>query len=298
MTLNTSYNFFHEINDTRSHALATGGVASAAVPNLLATVDASGNRTGGGFIRPGYTDTFTQTQAGPQSTSILTLTSNDKSGRTYLVSPRVRHRWDTMLIDYSLSWSNSATYYDVSHNNEKYGSKPKGTINYRLANVGWSVDRSQDRIWPTIRQTEGPDLNNLNNYGTLLLTQNDQRGFDTVINGKLDLKKILPVRIPMYVKTGFSYQHQYRKLWQDPRRYNYTGADGDAEQPESETPVFKQLGPDGGVLLQAAGHDFDRCVPEENPRLHRDEQQPVCRRGPGQRVRRAIRRLPYHHVDQ
>ena len=220
VTLNTSWNFFHENNDTRNHTLATTATTT------VANVDASGNRVSGGLIKPGYTDTFTQVFADPNSSSVLTLTSNDKSGRTYLVSPRVRQRFDTLLLDYSLSWSNSATYYDVSHNDEKYHSKPKGTITYRLANVGWSVDRSQDRIWPTIRQTQGPDLNNLANYGTLLLTQTDQRGFDTVVNGKFDAKKILPLRIPTYVKTGFSYQQQYRKLWQDPRRYNYTGPDG------------------------------------------------------------------------
>ncbi len=226
VTLNTSWNFFHENNDTRSHALATVGVATAAVPNLLATIDANGNRVSGGFIRPGYTDAFTQVYADPNSTSVLTLTSNDKSGRTYLISPRVRQKWDTLTLDYSLSWSNSATYYDISHNDEKYHSKPKGTITYRLANIGWSVDRSQDTIWPTIKQTQGPDMYNVSNYGTLLLSQTDMRGFDTVINGKFDAKKDLLWRFPTYLKSGFSYQHQRRKLWTDPRRYNWTGPDG------------------------------------------------------------------------
>ena len=220
VSLNTSYNFFHENNDTRNQTLATTATTT------VANVDASGNRVSGGLIKPGYTDTFTQIFADPASSSALTLTSNDKSGRTYLVSPRVRHRWDSWTLDYSLSWSSSATYYDVSHNDEKYHSKPKGTISYRLANIGWSVDRSQDRIWPTIRQTQGADMSNLANYGTLLLTQTDQRGFDTVVNGKLDARKNLTLRFPTYLKSGFSYQHQYRKLWQDPHRYNWTGADG------------------------------------------------------------------------
>jgi iron complex outermembrane recepter protein len=220
VTLNTSWNFFHENNDTRNQTLATTATTT------VANVDANGNRVSGGLIKPGYTDTFTQIFADPNSSSAITMTSNDKSGRTYLLSPRVRHRFDTMLIDYSLSWSNSATYYDVSHNDEKYHSRPKGTISYRLPNIGWAVDRSQDNIWPTIRQTQGPDMNNLGNYGTLLLTQTDQRGYDTVINGKFDLKKTLALRFPTYVKTGFSYQYQHRHLWNDPRRYNYTGLDG------------------------------------------------------------------------
>jgi TonB-dependent receptor len=193
---------------------------------VLANVDASGNRISGGFIHPSYSDTFTRVFADPSSTSIITMTSNDKSGRTYLFSPVVRHRWPGLSIDYSLSYSNSATYYDISHNNDKYDSFPKGTITYRLANIGWSVDRSADAIWPTIAQLQGPDMNNMGNYGTLLLSQTDLRGFDTVINGKFDIKKDLALRLPTYIKTGFTYQRQSRKLWQDPRRYNFTGPDG------------------------------------------------------------------------
>ncbi|MBI4626503.1 MAG: TonB-dependent receptor [Verrucomicrobia bacterium] len=219
IALNTSYNFFHENNDSRAQALAT--------TQTIATVDASGNRTGGGFINPNYSDTFTRVHAGASSTSVITNTTNDKSGRTYLFSPMVRHRFDGGLnINYSLSYSNSATYYDVSHHDDKYDSRPKGTVTYRLANVGWSVDRTKDRFFPLVTQTEGPDMTNMNNYGTLLLTQTDRRGFDTVISGRFDLKKELSLARPTYLKTGFTYQQQSRKYWQDPRRYNYTGPDG------------------------------------------------------------------------
>lgn len=227
ISINTSYNFFHENNDGRTHNLTNIGVATAAVPNVLATVDAAGNRTGGGYINPNYSSTFTRTYANPSATSVLTLTENDKSGRTILFSPSVKHRFAHGLsIDYSASYSNSATYYDVSHNNEKYDSRPKGTVTYQLANIGWSVDRSKDPIFPTILQTEGRDFNKLENYGSLLLTQTDLRGFDTVMNGKFDLKKELPLALPTYIKTGFTVQNQKRKLWNDPRRYNYTGPDG------------------------------------------------------------------------
>ena len=135
----------------------------------------------------------------------------------------MRHRWDTLLIDYSLSWSNSATYYDISHNDEKYHSTPKGTITYRLANIGWSVDRSQDSIWPTIRQTQGADMNNLGNYGTMLLTQTISVA-SIPCERQVRREEVVCLRFPTYVKTGFSYQHQHRKLWQDPRRYNFTRA--------------------------------------------------------------------------
>jgi TonB-dependent receptor len=219
IAFNTSYNFFHEIGDTRAHALAT--------TQTIATVNAAGNRTGGGFINPNYSDTFTQVHAGASSTSVVTQTMNDKSGRTILFSPMVRHRFDGGLnLNYSVSYSNSATYYDVAHDNSKYDSRPKGTVTFRLANIGWTTDRTKNQYFPLITQTEGPDLYNVGNYGTLLLTQSDRRGYDTVIGGKFDLKKELSLARPTYIKTGFTYQQQSRTYWQDPRRYNYTGPDG------------------------------------------------------------------------
>jgi TonB-dependent receptor len=220
-TLNTSYNFFHENNDTRNHTISTSFVA-----NMLATVDAGGNRTGGGFIGPDYTGTVTRVFAGPNSISNITMTSNDKSGRTILLSPRARHRFPGLEIDYSLSYSSSATYYDVSQDRPKYSSRPKGTIFYTLPNVGWIVDRSEDHVWLTLRQTEGADWNNISNYGGLRLDQTDIRGYDTVVSGKFDLKKYFSWAMPTYVKTGFTGQRQYRKLYREPRRYFYTGPDG------------------------------------------------------------------------
>jgi iron complex outermembrane receptor protein len=226
-TFNTTYNHFYNNGEVYGQALTNIGVPTAAVPNVLATVDANGRRTGGGYINPNYSDTFTQLYANPSATSVITQTTNNKTGRTYVFSPRVRHRFAHGLdIDYSVSYSNSATYYDVSQNDPKFRSRPRGTITYRLANIGWIVDRSQDRFFPTITQTDGPNMFNLANYSNLLLTQTDQRGYDTVINGKFDLKKDLRLVIPTFVKTGFTVQQQSRKLWNDPRRYNYTGPDG------------------------------------------------------------------------
>ncbi len=231
VTLNTSANFFHENNDNLTTTLATIGVPTAAVPNTLATVDAAGNRTGGGYINPNYANGITQVYAsgtniiGNGGNSML-MATNDKSGRTYLISPSVRHKFDDMLITYSLSWSNSATYYDISHKNDKHKSHPKGNITYNLPNIGYKLDNTKDSIWPAITQTEGVDMYDLKNYGNLLLSQTDLRGYDTVLGAKFDFKKDLSLALPTYIKTGFTVQQQNRKLWQNPRRYNYTGPDG------------------------------------------------------------------------
>ncbi|MFM9029879.1 MAG: TonB-dependent receptor plug domain-containing protein, partial [Opitutaceae bacterium] len=150
ISLNNVINFFHENNDTRFHTLNSAVGTGANLPSLLATVDAAGRRTGGGFVKPGYTETLTQIFASPAEpatpgpgardtayftsrwtnqggTANLNVASNDKSGRTYVFSPSVRHRFPGLYIDYSLSYSDSATYYDVIHDHDKYSARPTGT---------------------------------------------------------------------------------------------------------------------------------------------------------------------------
>jgi len=249
ISLNNVYNFFHENNDTRFHTLNAAFATGANLPSLLATVDAAGRRTGGGFVKPGYTETLTQIFAnnvepatpGPGArdtayytsrwtnqggTANLNVASNDKSGRTFVFSPSVRHRFPGLQIDYSLSYSDSATYYDVMHEEDKYSARPTGTVFLEIPNLGFVIDRSQDAKVPTVRQTEGPDWQNFANYSRLRIDQNDQRGYDKVYAAKFDLRKDVNYRVPFYYKTGFTAQRQTRHLWTNPRRSFYTGPDG------------------------------------------------------------------------
>lgn len=244
ISVNNVFNFFHENNDTRYHVLNSQVTTTAAIPNLIANVDSSGRRISGGFVKPGYTSDFTQIFAngvepatpsaefyttkwtGLGGTANLNVASNDKSGRTYVFSPSVRHKYPGLLIDYSLSYSNSATYYDVAHDNDKYSARPTGTVFLEIPNVGFAIDRTQNMAIPTVRQTEGPSWQDFRNYSRLRIDQNDQRGFDRVYSAKFDLRKDVSARIPFYYKTGFTAQRQTRHLWQNPHRYFYTGPDG------------------------------------------------------------------------
>jgi iron complex outermembrane receptor protein len=234
ITVNTFYNYFMQNNDDHAHTVTTVGVATAAIPNLIATVDASGNRTGGGFIAPGYTNTFTRVFADPtQSFSTISHFTNTKSGRTYLISPRVRHRFDGMDIDYSLSYSNAGTYYNTGLP-MRFDSRRKGNVTLRLNNVGWIADRSQDIEFPSITQTQGPNMFLIRNYTStpVLLQQNGRQGEDSVLGGKFDLKRDLRLAVPVYFKTGATYQRQTRAYRMYNRRYNYVGPDGVAGTPD------------------------------------------------------------------
>ena len=229
ISFSTSYNFFHENNDTRSNNLAytLPAAANTNPAAALATVDAAGNRTGGGFIHPDYSNRRTRIFAGGTSTfSDLNIATNDKSGRTYLFNPIVRHRLPGLDIDYMASYSKSSNWYDVSHNNEHYNSRPKGTVAVRLNNIGWIVDRSRDLESPTITQTQGLDMYDLNNYTGLTLSQGDMTGHDMVAAGKFNVRKVLPFTLPAYLKAGFSYQRQERKTERNTYAYTFAGPDG------------------------------------------------------------------------
>ena len=226
LSFSTSYNFFHENGDTRLNNLQyTLPAAANTNPAAgVAILNAAGERTGGGFIDPNYTSTFTRVIAGGASTfSSVQVTSNDKSGRTFMFNPSARHRFPGLLIDYTGSYSKSSNWYDVSHDNQKYKSRPKGTVSARLDNIGWIVDRSGDLEFPNIKQTQGPDLYNLANYSALAINQNDRQGHDTVLTGKVNARKDLVLRVPVQVKAGLAYQRQERKLTQQAFNYTYRG---------------------------------------------------------------------------
>lgn len=217
-TLNTSYNWMHDSQFTQQRQFSTS--------QALATFDASGNRTGTGTIRPGYTDTFTEVLTSTNSLSTLTVTTIDKTGATYAFKPSAKHRLDggRLLIDYNASWSASRTKYDASPFDRDYDDQPKGTVAASLRNIGWTVDRSRSLSFPIIRQTAGPDVTNLANYSGLQLTQPDRSGDDSVLGTRLNVKRTLDAAVPLSVKAGFNFRRQQRELENTSRRYNYTGA--------------------------------------------------------------------------
>ncbi len=239
---NASYNFFHEENDAHTFTLTTA--------QSLATFDASGNRTGTGAIMPGYSEYYTEVFAAPASPTgtfgNMAVSGNDKSGRTFVLSPSARHRFNGLDIDYNLSYSNAATFYDISQNRPKYDSNPKGSIAARVNGIGFILDRrTGDPRTPSYRQTSGPDMYNLNNYSGLTLTQNDRRGFDRILGAKANVKKDFDFALPTFVKTGFSWRKQSRELWSQNNIYNYTGPDGILNTADDNSAIGQFLEVDG-----------------------------------------------------
>jgi iron complex outermembrane recepter protein len=223
LSFNSAYNWFHETNDTRAMLLGT----TANVANF----------------RPGYTSLFEEVIANANSSSAITLSTDDKSGRTFQFVPSVRHRFAGLEIDYGLSFSNSQTYYDYAPDGRHFQSRPKATITYRLANIGFTIDRRESLKWPKYAQTTGPDLFNLNNYGTLLVTNSDREGEDEIKTAKLNVKKTIDLPVPTFVKIGGVIRQQDRQLQNRARRYNYVGADGIQNSPDDNLGQFLDTTP-------------------------------------------------------
>jgi len=275
VSVSLSYNYYFENPDTRLSTLSTVGVPTAATPSVLATVDAAGRRTGGGYIHPNYADNITRVFAHPTlSTNAISVNAWDNSGRTYLFQPMVRHRFDGLTLDYSASYSNAGAYNGV----------PQNVVSLRLGGIGWTVDRSRDGKNPVVRQTEGPDMYDLNHYGALQITQNDKRSTDEVVAAKLDLKKDLRTAVPAFVKTGFNVKRQQRDLWGYNRRWSWTGPDGVLGNADDNTGIGqftdvtgyhrkdeqKAYGGRGGAPVWPNPYGLARHL-AENPRYWRED---------------------------
>ena len=183
----------------------------------IATVDAAGNRTGGGAIHPNFADGITRIFPVAQSTVTITSPHANTVGTTRGFQPTLRSKvWGWDLV--------GALNYSVS--NTKIDRIPDGAMTVRLANVGWQVDRSKDARHPIITQTHGVSMYDLNNY-TGELENNLQKGSDTIRSAKLDVRRNLAIRFPTYLKAGLSYNVQQRRVsLVESMSYFYTGPDG------------------------------------------------------------------------
>ncbi|MBI4626905.1 MAG: TonB-dependent receptor [Verrucomicrobia bacterium] len=262
-----TYNYSHILNSNPGAILSN--------PATFATVDASGNRTGGGQVAPNSTGEFTRVFPAANTTMTLNDFRQPLYAQTLVFQPLVRHRLDRLNITYGLSYSDSL-------NNRDQPSRISGNTFATLSNIGWTIDRSKDATWPAVTQTAGPDMYNLNNYTTLRLddTANDFKS--RIFNAKLDVKKDFAFPLPTYVKTGLSFQEESRKLRQVFRRWFYTGPDGvlgnaddnrdlaqfrDTIDPRNSDSDFRKYQTDlGGAIPYPNSYAVARHI-EQNPRL-------------------------------
>lgn len=262
-----------------SHILSSNPGAILSNPATFATVDAAGNRTGGGQVAPNSTGDFTRVFPAANTTMTLNDYRQPLYAQTVVFQPLVRHRWDNLTVNYGMSYSDSI-------NNRDQPSRVAGNTFASLSNIGWTIDRSKDGTWPTVIQTAGPNMYDLNNYTALRLDDTAPDFKSQIFNAKIDVKRNFALPLPTYLKTGLSYQEEKRQLSQVYHRWFYTGPDGilstaddnrdlaqfrDTIDPRNSDSDFKKYQTDpGGAIPYPNSYAVARHI-EQNPRLWSDD---------------------------
>lgn len=203
ISLNTFYNDVRERQNPIYETRAYTGSATT-VPNA----------TTSGVI-PGYTETVTSVR--PVSAAMINVTQTLWSALTRARGAElsVEHEFNRLKIDYVAG-------YNQTHLN--LGNSGGGNFTMRLANVGWTLDRSQSDVFPHFVQTGGLDWSNPNNYSMtgFMLGRNNHRDVE-VKNVRANASYDLPTLFPMELKTGFEWREQFVKEISPQRRWSYTG---------------------------------------------------------------------------
>ena len=202
LTLNTMLNYNNETQRRRyfTRAYANQGA----------------NDTTNAAIEPGYTQLATRVRATPNSR----IEMNNVGPNNYFVRMRradfgAEHDFGRLQLDYNASLA-------MTHLNN--GNGRGGDLTMRLANVGWIVDRTDSDLHPRFIQTEGPDMNNPDNYRpTGQLTNGNSENDQFVKEARLNARYQLREGVPIFLKAGGSWREQEVKTPSKSRRWNYIG---------------------------------------------------------------------------
>ncbi|MSU51567.1 MAG: TonB-dependent receptor [Opitutus sp.] len=178
--------------------------------------------TNAAAIVPGFTDTRVEWRNTANTTAQQEISNTPKFSRTFQVAAGGKHRFDRWTIDYDATSSDAAAYYDSI----KYR---RGSITPILTGVGIILDRTtNERYFPTVTQTSGPNIYDIANYTAAPLNHRDQRAEDTLRTAQINAAREFPTALPFTLKFGAKFREQERVTYQRHRRYTYLGPDGRA----------------------------------------------------------------------
>ena len=203
----------HQYNESRALTAQT-----------VATLDSAGAPTGTGAILPNYTDTRTEARAIAASQFQMLANSIGQLQRQRTIQFVGEYKRDRLQIntDFNLA---IGVLDQTSGQDTK--NRAGGSLTSTIAGVGWVLDSSHSLEFPKFTQTGGPNVYDLNNYRTSVLTQTGGRRAAHVYAAKLDARYELPTRASTYLKSGVTYRRQdsISTTWNS-TRYTYAGPDG------------------------------------------------------------------------
>ncbi|MES2693452.1 MAG: TonB-dependent receptor [Verrucomicrobiota bacterium] len=169
-------------------------------------------------IVPGYTDRVTVVR--PVANSVIDITSTGPTNyfnRLRRVDLGAEHTWGPWAVDYNAR-------YSQTHINIGYGDG--ASLINRIASVGWILDRTESDLFPKFIQNGGPDFTNPANYRPApngLVNANSALTHE-VKEATANFRYTLPVRAPVFAKTGFQWREQVGGEDNASRRWSYIGA--------------------------------------------------------------------------
>jgi TonB-dependent receptor len=170
-------------------------------------------------IIPGaFTDTVTQVRPVTQST----IDSQSTGPLNYYVRMRrldvgAEHEFNRLQIDYTAG---------IAQTTLNSGQGTAGSLQMRISNVGWILDRSKSDLHPTVTQVGGPDFLNPANWrpAPTGLSNTNAQIDQQLKQVRFNARYQLPMAAPTFVKAGFSWSEHILEFWgKDQHRWNYIG---------------------------------------------------------------------------
>lgn len=215
------------LNRYGEHAYTHGFTVSTT--GSLATVDAAGNPTGGGGIMPGYTDKMTIFRGNYTTPAGATVVAPSQLNTWMRTTERrnsvaqntlgAEHKYEGLLVDWNVYQSRAKSEYPGNKRLDLYN-----------RGIGLKLERTDEPYYPTITQTSGPalgDINNFNNSTNNTYSINLRKtAWDKYRGASFNLKKDFDTVAPTYLKAGYRFRGQTRDGVNTAYRGNYVGADG------------------------------------------------------------------------
>lgn len=162
-------------------------------------------------IRPGWTDTVTETINHP-----LTLSQNHRvrTVKTVNVVLGGEKRFASSFLDYGGNYSRSV------------GTEDRVIPAVQVTGVGFRFDRSKDKEYPTVTQISGTPYTDRTGHLNTTFNLQDFDDTDVIMGMHINWRKQFAAAVPASFKTGLRYRGQERERDQSRPYYVYVGPDG------------------------------------------------------------------------
>src|SRR5688500_1816236 len=232
-------NYHVEYEDDNNSTYATNQV--------VATRDAIGNLTGTGGIVPGYTRDRTEWRPVAATTVTVSSVSTLKGGKSENYNLGAVHKYKSFSLDYDAFKSVGVTDYPGN-----------ATFQYSVSGPGLVLERRDERYFPAVGQTAGPDIRDIGSYSNNQLTIAIMRADDVYHGAALNAKKEFATVAPTWLKAGMRWREQTRDLTQPSERWNYAGPDGRLNSGDENLAQFLNLTPktNGPIVLPFPARPF------------------------------------------